>query len=96
MGIDLLPAPLRPRQRPAGKGLQRSLPWLCGALLIAAMVLWLNDRQRVLDAMQQSVRAQRPRSPRSRPCASNCSTPGCCAVLDPPQGRAAALGRTAQ
>jgi general secretion pathway protein L len=59
MGIDLLPAPLRPRQRPAGKGLQRSLPWLCGALLIAAMVLWLNDRQRVLDAMQQSVRAQK-------------------------------------
>ncbi|WDU65701.1 PilN domain-containing protein [Pseudomonas poae] len=59
MGIDLLPAPLRPRQRPAGKGLQRSLPWLCGALLIAAMLLWLNDRQRVLDAMHQSVREQR-------------------------------------
>lgn len=59
MGIDLLPAPLRPRQRPAGKGLQRSLPWLCGALLIAAMLLWLNDRQRVLDAMHQSVRAQK-------------------------------------
>ncbi|CRM31424.1 MULTISPECIES: PilN domain-containing protein [Pseudomonas] len=59
MGIDLLPVPLRPRQRPAGKGLQRSLPWLCGALLIAAMLLWLNDRQRVLDSMQQSVRAQK-------------------------------------
>ncbi len=59
MGIDLLPTPLRPRQRPPGKGLQRSLPWLCGALLIAAMLLWLNDRQRVLDAMQHSVQAQR-------------------------------------
>ncbi|CRM14659.1 hypothetical protein [Pseudomonas sp. 22 E 5] len=59
MGIDLLPAPLRPRQRPAGKGLQRSLPWLCGALLIAAMLLWLDDRQRVLDAMQHSVREQK-------------------------------------
>ncbi|MGK9418327.1 type II secretion system protein GspL [Pseudomonas cedrina] len=59
MGIDLLPVPLRPRQRPRGKGLQRSLPWLCGALLIAAMLLWLDDRQRVLDAMQHSVREQK-------------------------------------
>ncbi|WP_338508642.1 PilN domain-containing protein [Pseudomonas poae] len=59
MGVDLLPAPLRPRQRPAGKGLQRSLPWLCGALMIAAMLLWLNDRQRVLDAMHHSVREQK-------------------------------------
>ncbi|CRM63382.1 MULTISPECIES: type II secretion system protein GspL [Pseudomonas] len=59
MGIDLLPAPLRPRQRPEGKGLQRSLPWLCGALVIAAMLLWLNDRQRVLEAMQHSVREQK-------------------------------------
>ena len=59
LGIDLLPAPLRPRQRPTGKGLQRSLPWLCGALLIAAMLLWLNDRQRVLDAMHASVQQQK-------------------------------------
>lgn len=59
MGIDLLPAPLRPRQRPAGKGLQRSLPWLCGALLIAAMLLWLNDRQRVLDVMHEQVQQQK-------------------------------------
>lgn len=59
MGIDLLPAPLRPRQRPAGMGLQRSLPWLCGALLIAAMLLWLNDRQRVLDVMQAQVQQQK-------------------------------------
>ncbi|MGY2376516.1 type II secretion system protein GspL [Pseudomonas sp. SDO524_S393] len=59
LGIDLLPAPLRPRQRSAGKGLQRSLPWLCGALLITAMLLWLNDRQRVLDAMQATVQQQK-------------------------------------
>lgn len=59
LGVDLLPAPLRPRQRPTGKGLQRSLPWLCGVLLIAAMLLWLNDRQRVLDAMHESVQQQK-------------------------------------
>jgi len=59
LGIDLLPAPLRPRPRPPGKGLQRSLPWLCGALLIAAMLLWLNDRQRVLDTMYDSVQKQK-------------------------------------
>ncbi|NVZ53843.1 general secretion pathway protein GspL [Pseudomonas sp. B6002] len=59
LGVDLLPAPLRPRQHPPGKGLQRSLPWLCGALLIAAMLLWLNDRQRVLDVMQASVQQQK-------------------------------------
>jgi general secretion pathway protein L len=58
LGVDLLPAPLRP-QRATGMGLQRSLPWLCGALLIAAMLLWLNDRQRVLDAMQASVQQQK-------------------------------------
>ncbi|ROM55883.1 general secretion pathway protein GspL [Pseudomonas canadensis] len=59
LGIDLLPPPLRPRQRPPGMGLQRSLPWLCGALLIAAMLLWLNDRQRVIDAMHASVQQQK-------------------------------------
>jgi len=59
LSIDLLPAPLRSRPRPPGKGLQRSLPWLCGALLIAAMLLWLNDRQRVLDTMYDSVQQQK-------------------------------------
>ncbi|MCK3827232.1 PilN domain-containing protein [Pseudomonas sp. W2Aug9] len=59
LGIDLLPAPLRSRQRRTGKDLQRSLPWLCGALLIAAMLLWLNDRQRVLDAMHATVQQQK-------------------------------------
>ena len=59
LGIDLLPAPLRPRSRSAGKQLQRSLPWLCGALLIAAMLLWLNDRQRVLDSMHATVQQQK-------------------------------------
>ncbi|MBW1246515.1 PilN domain-containing protein [Pseudomonas tolaasii] len=59
LGIDLLPAPLRPRKPPRGLGLQCSLPWLCGALLIAAMLLWLNDRQRVVDAMRASVEQQK-------------------------------------
>lgn len=59
LGVDLLPAPLRPRPRTPGKGLQRSLPWLCGALLIGAMLLWLNDRQRVLDVMHASVQHQK-------------------------------------
>jgi len=58
LSVDLLPAPLRP-QRPTGMGLQRSLPWLCGALLIAAMLLWLNDRQRVIDVMHASVQRQK-------------------------------------
>ncbi|WPN96469.1 PilN domain-containing protein [Pseudomonas sp. MUP55] len=59
LGINLLPTSLRPRQRPPGLGLQRSLPWLCGALLVGAMLLWLNDRQRVVDAMQHSVQQQK-------------------------------------
>ncbi|HEX8595802.1 MAG TPA: type II secretion system protein GspL [Pseudomonas sp.] len=59
MGIDLLPIPLRPRQRRSGPGLQGKLLWLCGGLLIVAMLLWLNDRQRVLQAMQASVQAQK-------------------------------------
>lgn len=58
LGIDLLPVPLRPRQRP-GANVQRSLPWLCGALLIGAMLLWLNDRQRVLDVMHATVQEQK-------------------------------------
>jgi general secretion pathway protein L len=58
-GIDLLPTPLRPSQRRSGLGLQRRLAWLCGALLIIAMLLWLHDRQRVLEEMQASVQAQK-------------------------------------
>ena len=59
LGIDLLPAPLRPRQTRHGLGLQRTLLWLCGGLLIVAMLLWLNDRQRLLEEMQSTVQAQR-------------------------------------
>jgi len=59
LGIDLLPVPLRARQQRSGLGLQRKLLWLCGGLLIVAMLLWLNDRQRLLEDMQASVKAQK-------------------------------------
>jgi general secretion pathway protein L len=59
LGIDLLPAPLRPRQRRSGRGLQRKLLLVCAGLLVAAMVLWLSDRQRLLSEMQATVRAQK-------------------------------------
>nr|WP_162873880.1 PilN domain-containing protein [Pseudomonas viridiflava] len=57
--IDLLPAPLRPRQQRNGLGLQRKLLWLCGGLLLVAMLLWLNNRQQLLDEMESTVQAQR-------------------------------------
>jgi general secretion pathway protein L len=57
--VDLLPAPLRPRQKRSSLGLQRKLLWLCGGLLIVAMLLWLNHRQSLLEQMQASVQAQR-------------------------------------
>jgi general secretion pathway protein L len=59
MGIDLLPVPLRPRQAGSGRRLRRGLIGLCAALLLGCMVLWLNDRQRLLDDMQREVQAQR-------------------------------------
>lgn len=59
MGIDLLPIPLRARQPRSGRGLQRKLFWLCGILLVVGMLLWLNDRQRVLSEMQATVQAQK-------------------------------------
>jgi general secretion pathway protein L len=59
MGIDLLPMPLRPQQARSGHRLRRGLVWLCGALLLGAMLLWLNDRQRLLEEMQAEVQAQR-------------------------------------
>lgn len=59
LGVDLLPAPLRPRQQRHGLGLQRKLLWLCGGLLIATMLLWLNDRQSQLEAMKATVQAQK-------------------------------------
>ncbi len=59
MGIDLLPMPSRPQQARSGHRLRRALVWLCGALLLSAMLLWLNDRQRLLEEMQAEVQAQR-------------------------------------
>ncbi|RMR57420.1 proteinral secretion pathway protein L [Pseudomonas syringae pv. actinidiae] len=59
MGIDLLPMPLRPQQSHSGHRLQRWLIWLCAGLLLSAMLLWLNDRQSLLDDMQASVQAQK-------------------------------------
>ncbi|WP_122239768.1 type II secretion system protein GspL, partial [Pseudomonas syringae] len=58
-GIDLLPMPLRPQQSRSGHRLQRWLGWLCAGLLLTAMLLWLNDRQSLLDDMQASVKAQK-------------------------------------
>ncbi|WP_122358398.1 type II secretion system protein GspL [Pseudomonas coronafaciens] len=59
MGVDLLPMPLRPQQSRSGHRLQRWLGWLCVGLLLSAMLLWLNDRQSLLDDMQASVKAQK-------------------------------------
>ncbi|MEN1833059.1 type II secretion system protein GspL [Pseudomonas lijiangensis] len=59
MGIDLLPTPLRSNQVRSGHRVQRWLLWTCGALLLGLMLLWLNDRQRLLDEMQASVQAQK-------------------------------------
>ncbi len=59
MGIDLLPTPLRSSQVRSGHRVQRWLLWTCGALLLGLMLLWLNDRQRLLEEMQASVQAQK-------------------------------------
>ncbi|MBX8499341.1 type II secretion system protein GspL [Pseudomonas lijiangensis] len=59
MGIDLLPTPLRSNHVRSGHRVQRWLLWTCGALLLGLMLLWLNDRQRLLDEMQASVQAQK-------------------------------------
>ncbi|CAM3189180.1 general secretion pathway protein GspL [Pseudomonas floridensis] len=59
MGVDLLPAPLRPQQSRSGHRLQRWLLWLAVGLLLGTMLLWLNDRQQLLDQMQAEVKAQK-------------------------------------
>jgi general secretion pathway protein L len=59
LGVDLLPESLRPTQARSGRGWQRKLAWLCGGLLIALMVLWLQDRQQLLAEMQATVQAQK-------------------------------------
>jgi general secretion pathway protein L len=59
LGIDLLPQPLRPRQTDSGGRRLRTLVLLCAGLLVTAMLLWLNDRQQLVEEMQASVKAQR-------------------------------------
>ncbi|MDF2643420.1 MAG: ral secretion pathway protein [Pseudomonas sp.] len=59
MGVDLLPMPLRPQQARSGHRVRRALIWLCAGLLLTCMLLWLNDRQRLLEEMQAEVQAQR-------------------------------------
>lgn len=59
LGLDLLPESLRPAQARTGRGWQRKLVWLCGGLLIALMLLWLQDRQQLLEQMQATVQAQK-------------------------------------
>ncbi|KTB61148.1 general secretion pathway protein GspL [Pseudomonas viridiflava ICMP 13104] len=59
MGIDLLPMPARPQQSRSGHRLQRGLIWLCAGLLLGAMLLWLNERQSLLEEMQANVQAQK-------------------------------------
>lgn len=59
LGVDLLPAPLRPQQSHSGHRLQRWLLWICAGLLLGTMLLWLNDRQQLLEEMQAEVKAQK-------------------------------------
>lgn len=59
LAIDLLPKALRPNQVRTGRGRQRKLVWLCAALLTALMVIWLKDRQQLLEQMRASVQAQK-------------------------------------
>lgn len=59
LSVDLLPAPLRPQQSHSGRRLQRWLLWICAGLLLGTMLLWLNDRQQLLEEMQAEVKAQK-------------------------------------
>ena len=59
LSVDLLPAPLRPQQSHSGHRLQRWLLWICAGLLLGTMLLWLNDRQQLLEEMQAEVKAQK-------------------------------------
>jgi general secretion pathway protein L len=55
--IDLLPAELKPR-RAASHRFDRILGLACGVLLLACMVLWLDQRQALLETMQAEVAEQ--------------------------------------
>ena len=59
LGINLLPAALRPSSPRNTQRLRQGLLWLCGALLFAAMLLWLNSRQVLVAQMQTTVQAQK-------------------------------------
>jgi len=59
LGIDLLPAGLRPRQSHGTRVLRRALAGLCGVLLVGVMGLWLSDRQAVLAQMRATVLTQK-------------------------------------
>ncbi|WP_226505877.1 type II secretion system protein GspL [Pseudomonas sp. MWU16-30317] len=58
LGIDLLPAHARPKQR-AGNRIDRWLLAISATLLLGCMLLWLDARQTLLDDMQNSVAEQR-------------------------------------
>lgn len=58
LGIDLLPAALKPAPARSNR-LPRYLAWTCAALLLACMVLWLGARSAMVDEMQHSVEQQR-------------------------------------
>jgi general secretion pathway protein L len=57
LGVDLLPQVLRPKREGGGR-LNRGLMLTCGALLLTAMVLWLQSREALLIEMQVQVREQ--------------------------------------
>jgi general secretion pathway protein L len=58
LGVDLLPAGQKP-PRGGRARLPRYLALACCALLVSCMVLWLNARSAMVDAMQNSVDEQR-------------------------------------
>jgi len=58
LGVDLLPAGQQP-PRPRRARLSRYLALVCCALLVSCMVLWLNARTAMVDAMRSSVDEQR-------------------------------------
>lgn len=58
LGVDLLPAGQQPPRRGRAR-LPRYLALVCCALLVSCMVLWLNARSAMVDAMRSSVDEQR-------------------------------------
>ncbi len=58
LGVDLLPVEQKPPRRGRAR-LPRYLALACCALLVSCMVLWLDARATMVEAMQHSVDAQR-------------------------------------